>query len=123
MMVWIFKHASGDLYHDDEWIARGYSGKGDDKNKHSSQYIRDRGPIPVGRYEIRPPFPHAHTGPYSMRLNPVAGTNLGGRAGFMIHGDSISDPGNTSNGCIVLRLVYREKIWNSGDRLLKVEHP
>ncbi|MCC8394733.1 DUF2778 domain-containing protein [Paraburkholderia sp. MMS20-SJTR3] len=123
-MVWIYKHESHLLYHNDELITdRCYSGKGEHKDRHSSQYIRDWGPIPVGRYEIRPPIPHTHTGPFSMRLNPVAGTDLGGRDGFMIHGDSRSDPGNASNGCIVLHLRYRKQILDSGDRLLWVEHP
>ncbi|MGF6812038.1 hypothetical protein OKW30_007230 [Paraburkholderia sp. Clong3] len=123
-MVWIYKHASGELYHDDKFITDdGYAGKGVHKNKHGSQYVRDLGPIPVGLYEITAPFPHPKTGPFSMRLNPVAGTSLGGRDGFMIHGDSKTDPGNASNGCIVLHLPYRKQIWNSGDRMLRVVHP
>ncbi|MCC8392375.1 DUF2778 domain-containing protein [Paraburkholderia sp. MMS20-SJTR3] len=122
-MAWRYKQATGDLYHNEEWIAKGYAGKIPHQNKHSSQYIRDLGPIPVGRFEILPPFRHDKTGPFTMRLNPVAGTNLGGRDGFMIHGDSLTGPGNASNGCIILRKIYREKIWNSGDRLLWVEYP
>ncbi|MCC8392658.1 DUF2778 domain-containing protein [Paraburkholderia sp. MMS20-SJTR3] len=93
------------------------------KNLHSMQYVRDKGPIPVGRYEIGAPFKHSHTGPFSMRLNPVAGTSLGGRSGFMIHGDSERDPGNASKGCIVVEKKTRKKIWNSGDRWLTVEYP
>ncbi|MBB5418153.1 hypothetical protein OKW33_004956 [Paraburkholderia atlantica] len=122
-MVWIYKHECHLLYHNDKLVTdKGYSGKGEHKNKHSSQYVRDRGPIPVGLYEITAPFPHPKTGPHSMRLNPVAGTSLGGRDGFMIHGDSMKEPGNASNGCIVLHLPYRKQIWNSGDRMLRVEH-
>ncbi|MGF6917085.1 tlde1 domain-containing protein [Paraburkholderia sp. 40] len=123
-MVWIYKHESHLLYHNDKLVTnKGYSGKGEHKNRHSSQYVRDWGPIPVGLYEITAPFPHPKTGPFSMRLNPVCGTCLGERSAFMIHGDSQTDPGNASNGCIVLHLPYRKQIWNSGDRMLRVEHP
>ncbi|MCC8400846.1 DUF2778 domain-containing protein [Paraburkholderia sp. MMS20-SJTN17] len=101
----------------------GYSGRGKGKDNHDMQYVRDIGPIPVGEYTIGAPFRHDHTGPYSMRLTPINGTNTHGRAGFMIHGDSIKEPGNASNGCIVLDPTIRMRIWNSGDRLLKVVHP
>ncbi|MCC8392702.1 DUF2778 domain-containing protein [Paraburkholderia sp. MMS20-SJTR3] len=123
-MAWIYGHTSKKLYYNDTLIdQRGYSGNGDGLNNHSMQHVRDVGPIPVGEYEIGAPFRHAHTGPYSMRLTPISGTHTFGRSGFMIHGDSRSDPGNASKGCLVLAGRIREKIWNSGDRVLKVVHP
>ncbi|MGF6964599.1 hypothetical protein OKW43_001604 [Paraburkholderia sp. WC7.3g] len=121
-MAWIYKQTSGEMYHNGVLMEKkGYSGKGEGKNKRSKQYVRDKGPIPVGRYEITAPFDHTHTGKYSLRLNPVCRTCLGGRDGFMIHGDSLSDPGNASNGCIVIDKRIRKKMWDSGDRWLEVE--
>ncbi|MCC8392992.1 DUF2778 domain-containing protein [Paraburkholderia sp. MMS20-SJTR3] len=109
-MPWVFGHTSKKLYFNGTFVdARGYSGNGEGKDQHHLQHVRDKGPIPVGEYEIGAPFRHAHTGPYTMRLTPINGTNTFGRSGFMIHGDSRSDPGNASKGCIVLAPLVREK--------------
>ncbi|MBC8731682.1 tlde1 domain-containing protein [Paraburkholderia sp. UCT2] len=109
-MVWMYRHSIGHLYHNTMLVdTDGYAGSGPGKHNHDMQYVRDIGPIPVGEYEIGSPFRHAHTGPYSMRLTPINGTNTHGRAGFMIHGDSLSAPGTASNGCIVLNPRVRER--------------
>ncbi|MBC8750302.1 MULTISPECIES: tlde1 domain-containing protein [Paraburkholderia] len=61
-MAWIYKQTSGEMYHNGVLMEKkGYSGKGEGKNKRSKQYVRDKGPIPVGRYEITAPFDHTHT--------------------------------------------------------------
>ncbi len=39
----------------------------------------------------------------------------------MIHGDSTTEPGQASQGCIILPLQIRKKIWDSNDRDLRVE--
>jgi hypothetical protein len=54
-----------------------------------------------------------------MTLTPV-GHNAHGRTHFLIHGDSITDPGNASQGCIVLRKKLREAIAVSGDTVIEV---
>ena len=43
-----------------------------------------------------------------------------GRVAFQIHGESRSNPGNASKGCIVLPRSIRERIWTSSDTLLNV---
>jgi len=83
------------------WI--GYSGAGPGKNNPDSQQIEDVGPIPVGAYTIsaKEDFPALHL-VGAMRLANLPGTDLFGRSGFLIHGDSIDHPGQASHGCIIL---------------------
>lgn len=82
------------------------------------------GPIPIGLYTIGPAFDTVEHGPCVMRLTPQAGTNEYGRAGFLIHGDSISNPGHGSEGCICTDgpngRADREYINNSPDKSLEV---
>ncbi len=54
-----------------------------------------------------------------MRLTPV-GHRAHGRTDFLIHSDSIKNPGNASKGCIVLDFIYRKQIADSGDTVLNV---
>jgi hypothetical protein len=42
------------------------------------------------------------------------------RSGFYIHGDKVSDPGNASDGCIILPRASRETINSSTDKSLQV---
>lgn len=113
--------ARGDL------LARGYSGHDDGdgipeptdgKNDPSKQGVRGVGPIPVGHYTIGPPEP-GHGG-YTLRLHPKPGTDTLGRSGFLIHGDSIKNPGTASLGCIIIPRGARMKVWTSGDHDLEV---
>ena len=55
-----------------------------------------------------------------MRLLPTNGTNVYGRTGLMMHGDSISHPGQASSGCIIENLEARQRVWNSGDHVVTV---
>ncbi len=43
-----------------------------------------------------------------------------GRSGFLIHGDSVSHPGEASEGCIILDRNVRETIANDDDKYLVV---
>ncbi|ADG17543.1 conserved hypothetical protein [Paraburkholderia atlantica] len=123
-MVWTYSQKSGQLWHNDAPIAggnaSGYSGKGAGKNNPIMQAKSSTGPIPRGEYRITEPFNHAHAGRYTLRLEPAIGTQTFGRSGFMIHGDSLKNPGNASEGCIIFPLLIRQRIWNSGDTLLEV---
>lgn len=127
--MWTYRQRSGELLRDGKFVAKGYSGKddgdgvpepGEGKNDPSAQTIRSIGPIPVGRYAIGQPFTHKTAGVFVMRLHPVAGTNTFGRSGFLIHGDSIKNPGTASQGCIVLPRWVRRTIWESRDLELEV---
>lgn len=110
-----YSQSTGSLKLNGVEIAVGYSGKGASKNKPSKEGVKNKGPIPKGKYKIKAPRKSGRTGPYMLPLEPI-GHNALGRSNFQIHGDSRSNPGNASNGCIVLPRSIREKIWKSGSR-------
>ena len=101
-------------------IGVGYSGSlsGGGKNDPRKQCEQDIGPIPRGLYKIGPPGPGPS--PYSLRLTPDPSNDMCGRSNFLIHGDSISHPGNASEGCIILSRSEREAIVQTGLKLLVV---
>ncbi len=100
---------------------RGYSGaKPSGYNNPDMQAVRFAGPIPRGTYKILPPVDTDAHGPYVMALMPDPETELFGRSGFLIHGDSIHAPGTASLGCVVLDRPTREKIWRSDVHTLLV---
>lgn len=101
-------------------IAQGYSGSGADKNQPEDQEIKDMGPIPEGRYTIGEPEDTDDHGPYVLRLYPSQLNRMFGRDGFLMHGDSIHEPGTASHGCIVMPHDARVEVWESGDRNLQV---
>lgn len=121
-MTWTYHQNSRKLFHDNIEIAEGYSGKGEEKNNHDKQNVAFRGPIPVGKYTLQgAPFKHHKTGAYTIRLRPDISNEMFGRSNFMLHGDSGKHPGEASEGCIVLPLNIRKKIWQSGDHEIEVE--
>jgi hypothetical protein len=98
-----------------------YSGCGAGKNNSSLDCMADVGPIPAGSWTISgPPIDSSEHGPYVLRLEPKKGTETYGRSGFLIHGDSVSDPGNASKGCLIASKEVRSRIWQSGDYDLEV---
>jgi len=101
-------------------IGVGYSGSASrgGKNDPSKQCVKETGPLPRGRYTIGPPI--VGPSPYSLRLTPDPANDMCGRSGFLIHGDSISHPGNASDGCIILTRPEREAIVKTGLTLLIV---
>lgn len=97
-----------------------YSGFSDGKNNHAMENIADIGPIPCGDWEIiRWDDHHAEKGPQVAVLRPV-GHNAFGRTAFLIHGDSIENPGKASHGCIITLRTTRDLLRASGIRQLKV---
>lgn len=120
-MAWIYHQRSHYISRHGMKISDGYSGHGDGKNNPEMQDVKNIGPIPRGKYRVvGSPFKHPHTGVYTLRLAPDRENMMFGRDGFMIHGDSRAHPGQASEGCIVLARWVRERIWDSGDRLLEV---
>jgi hypothetical protein len=102
-------------------MAIGYSGAGDDKNSTSCEDVPNKGPIPRGLYTIQgPPTDTADHGPFVLRLVPEDTNVMYGRSGFLVHGDSIQNPGCASEGCIIMPRFAREAMWNSPDHLLQV---
>lgn len=119
-MKWTYEQATGRMLHDGERVAIGYSGAGDGKNNPAMQDVKNVGPLPCGLYTIDAPVDTVTHGPYVLRLEPYPENEMFGRAGFLIHGDSVVHPGTASEGCIILGRAIREKIWLSGDRQLEV---
>jgi hypothetical protein len=127
--MWTYAQRTGELWHDGLLVARGYAGfddgdglveAGEGKNDPSAQDQVGVGPLPVGRYTIGHPMQHPTAGAYTMRLEPHAGNDMHGRAGFLIHGDRADLPGAASHGCIVLSRAVRTIIAESLDYELEV---
>jgi hypothetical protein len=119
--MWVYEQIAGRLSLDGgNVIATGYSGAGEGKNNPTEENVRDEGPIPEGIYYIQAPEnTHTH-GPFVLRLMPDVDNVMFGRAGFLIHGDSIERPGQASEGCIIMPLFARRAIWDSGEHTLRV---
>lgn len=119
-MPWIYQQSTGRLSHDGHVVATGYAGTGQGRNNPAMQARASTGPLPRGTYRIGAPFRHPHAGNYTLRLTPERGTNMYGRSGMLIHGDSARHPGEASNGCIIMPLNARQQIWGSGDHEVTV---
>lgn len=119
-MTWLYAITSTEMSEDGIVAGKGYSGHGIYKNDPSATDKPDLGPLPIGNYTIGPPFTHPTKGPLVMRLSPEPENVMYGRCGFLIHGDSIKDPGNASNGCIILSHSIRQQMADSDDNDLTV---
>ena len=127
-MPWRYRQSTGELFWPDgELLTVGYAGHddgdgipepGEGKNDPSKQGVRNTGPLPRGRYSIGPPEP-GHGG-YALRLTPMPGTDTLGRGGFLIHGDSVRNPGSASLGCIIVSRWARMQVWTHPDHELEV---
>ena len=105
-------------------LGQGYAGRGVGFNNPEAQNTPNIGPIPEGLYSIGPirdnrvriGLPNERVMESSLRLTPM--TNIGSRAGFLIH----SDFGVTtaSNGCICTPLTVRQAVANTGVTRLQV---
>lgn len=118
--MWTWDQSAGELYRDGTLVSTGYAGAGRGKNNPSLQAAVGVGPIPRGDWAIGGPFNSPTTGPFTLMLAPMEGTDTCGRSAFRIHGDSIKNPGNASHGCVILPRHIRELIWQSKDRVLRV---
>ena len=118
--MWTYEQRSGALGKDGQRVATGYSGFGDGKNNPDLENVHDVGPIPRGVYAIGPPHDTTAHGPHVMALTPLPDTNTFSREGFLIHGDSLQNPGTASHGCIILPPDVRKQISASGDTEIQV---
>ena len=120
--MWFYAQRSGELWHGNVLVARGYAGRGQGKNNPAMQFVSRTGPLPQGDYQmVGPPHNGGHLGPDVLYLAPAPDNEMGGRGAFFWHSDSISHPGEASEGCICIdppRL--RWDAWNSGDHYLRV---
>lgn len=119
--MWTYSQTDGRVTKEGVGIlATGYSGRDDGKNNAAMEDVKNKGPIPRGRYTIGAPRDTKTHGPYVLPLTPDLGNELHGREGFLIHGDNLEFPGTASEGCIVLPRFARERLWESLDHELQV---
>jgi len=124
--MWTYIQKTGELLHNGEHVAVGYSGYDNPqtgqngKNNPDLENVPEVGPIPVGQYSIGSPEDTVTHGPFVLPLTPDAANQMFGRDGFLIHGDSVVDPGTASRGCIIMARPVRNEVATSGDRMLEV---
>ncbi|WP_223306015.1 tlde1 domain-containing protein [Massilia sp. NR 4-1] len=99
-------------------IGTGYSGDKDHYNDPNSQNLKNKGPLPVGEYQLTDT--NNHKGPLTISLSPDSENQMFGRNGFLIHGDNKSQNNTASEGCIILDKGARQSIINSGIKTLYV---
>ena len=128
-MPWFFDRGAGLLTHvavegqEADHAFQAYAGQPPFVNSAKDDWRECLGPLPAGTYLIELPREDGgHLGPYVMELTPGSGNDMKGRAGFYIHGDSVSHPGYASEGCIVPAggRAVRVVIGESYDRILEV---
>jgi hypothetical protein len=120
--AWQYEQSTGNLYQPDgTLLCTGYAGAGQFKNDPAAQSIAGKGPLPCGTYQIAKPIDqNPGVGAFALRLDPLPTNNMFGRSEFFIHGDSVTAPGNASEGCIVAPLQYREVIARSPVQVIVV---
>jgi len=119
--MWTYKQSTGEIFcKNSEALEKGYAGKGEDKNNPLSQKLIGRGPLPRGLYIVGPAENHPKLGPCAMPLKPDSENEMFGRSDFWIHGDSITRPGEASEGCIILSNALRKRISVAKDKYLVV---
>lgn len=121
-MTWVYKVKEAAFYLDGTYKFDAlYAGSVGYYNDPAQQCEKNKGPLPAGKYTIGNPFQHKTAGKYVLRLTAASSNNMCGRDGFLIHGDSIKEPGTASNGCIITSLTNRIAIHASKDTNLIVE--
>jgi hypothetical protein len=124
--MWTYVQKTGELLHNGSHEAFGYSGYNnpdtgqEGKNNPDLQGAHEIGPLPVGRYVIQGPKDTVTHGPFVLPLVPSPENQMFGRSCFLIHGDSVLEPGTASRGCIIMARAIRNEIALSGDPTLEV---
>lgn len=119
-MAWKYDISSGTLTDPTGAFAgTGYSGRaGEWRNNPAMSGDVALGPIPPGKWHIGPAHLSTNTGPITMNLDPLVGTNTYRRSLFRIHGDNSKH--DASHGCVILGPAIRRQIEASEDRTLEV---
>lgn len=120
-MAWTYNVVLKTFKHNGQYKFRAlYAGAPGYKDNPGYECLKDKGPLPRGKYRMAGPIAHHPVaGRYVIRLTPCSGKAMCGRDGFLIHGDN--GKGTASHGCIVLHPKHRENIIKSGDKELIVE--
>lgn len=121
-MSWIYRQSTGELLRAEGTLAgKGYAGAAPHgKNDPLLQDVHDVGPIPRGFYTIGQAYRDGKLGPVTMSLKQDACNRMLGRDLFFFHPDSITHPGEASEGCIVMPMAVLEEVAASKDRELEV---
>lgn len=86
--------------------------------------LKNRGPLPLGWYDIGAPVNHPWSfGRFGLPLTPWPGNEMHGRSEFYFHGAKATAPERSSNGCPftpVGGLWVREHVHESGINVLQV---
>jgi hypothetical protein len=114
----VYYQATGKLRLDGKEIGSGYSGKAEGKNNPDKEKEKNIGPIPRGAYKIGKP--KDWKGMHNVFDLTPDGHDAHGRTQLLIHGDSKKNPGNASEGCIILSSEVRKKVADSGITKLRV---
>ena len=96
----------------------GYSGTGAGRNNPAMESVHNVGPIPSGNYSVGTGHAGGHTGPQTLNVDAVAGTDTHGRDAFRIHGNNARN--DASEGCIIMPRNVRDTISNAGGARLTV---
>ena len=119
--MWLYEQLTGNLFDGNHnLVGKGYSGADYGKNNPEWQSVKDVGPIPQGDYIIGKPYDSESHGPFVLPLTPAPANEMYGRAGFLMHGDSLLDPGHASEGCVIQSRDVREQVATSNDEMLRV---
>ena len=120
-MAWTFEIPTGKYFNPEgEEISTGYAGHGVGVDNVDFESIADIGPIPEGSYHMGEAYTDPESGPLTIRLTPLPGTNTYDRDGFKIHGDSITHPGQASLGWAVADHPTRVAMSESTDQVFDV---
>ncbi|HLW88801.1 MAG TPA: tlde1 domain-containing protein [Terriglobales bacterium] len=118
--MWTYIQKTGELLRHGLQVAAGYSGWQVGKNNPELQNVEEVGPIPVGKYFIGTAHDTLTHGPFVLPLTPDPANEMFGRSGFLMHGDSVVEPGTASRGCIIMSRAVRNEVAASGDKVLQV---
>jgi|SRR6185312_7592092 len=128
--MFTFSTTTGQLFNGSQYLATGYSGFGAGKLNPEMENVANVGPLPRGTYTMEiikgeDGLPCDYEGKKKpvIRLVPSSTNEMFGRAGFLMHGDSISDPGTASHGCVIEDHGTREVVANAiteGNNTLEV---
>lgn len=122
-MTLTYVQSTGELIGLPEGKVVGYSGHPPSKNVPGDEASPSFGPIPRGRWIIGPAHDSPHMGPLAIQLTAAPGTPTFGRDAFFIHGDSLSNPGFASRGCIILPRGARQAILdNKVEELVVIDY-
>jgi len=119
-----YVQSSGQMIDEDEKgnrtvLGTGYAGAPEALNDPEKQDKKHQGPLPRGKYAIGPQQDNGDLR-QSLRLTPDPANEMYNRSGFLIHGPHDDDKRDSSTGCPVFSKDIRDKIANSGRKVLRV---